>query len=337
LCDRGCPFTGYFSSNGATLPAAAITGNMTLVPDSMVLEVIFDDQKNKATGVRVMNAHTKAITEYFAKIIFLNASTVDTAAILLRSVSKKFPQGLGNDSNQVGHNLMDHFVGAGASAEFDGFKDEYYYGRKPAGIYVPRFRNLTGQTMRKDYVRGFGYQGGGARKDWQDLLTQDGFGKDYKNKITTPGPWAMWIGAWGETLPYYDNKITLDHDKKDQWGLSMVKIDFEYHENEKAMRKDIKETAAEMLGKSGFKNVETLDYSLPGGSAVHEMGTVRMGRDRKTSVLNAFNQMHDVKNVFITDGSCMTSAACQNPSLTYMALTARACDFAVNELKKGNL
>jgi choline dehydrogenase-like flavoprotein len=337
LCDRGCPFSGYFSSNAATLPAAALTRNMTLLPDSIVIEVIFDEQKNKATGVRVMDAHTKAVTEYFAKIIFLNASTVATAAILLRSVSKRFPQGLGNDSSQVGHNLMDHFLGAGAEGEFDGFGDQYYYGRKPGGVYVPRFRNLTDKTMRKDYVRGFGYQGSGGRKDWADLKTTEGFGKDFKKTITTPGPWIMWIGAWGETLPYYDNKVTLDNDKKDKWGIPIVKIDFEYHENEKNMRKDIKETAVEMLGKAGFKNVGATDYNLPGGSAVHEMGTVRMGKDPKTSVLNAFNQIHEVKNVFITDGSCMTSAACQNPSLTYMALTARACDYAVNELKKGNL
>ena len=337
LCNRGCPFSGYFSSNAATLPAATATGNMTLLPDSIVIEIIFDEQKSQATGVRVMDAHTKKVTEYFAKIIFLNASTVATAAILLQSVSKRFPQGFGNDSNQVGHNLMDHFMGAGAAAEFDGLADQYYFGRKPGGIYVPRFRNLNQATMRKDYIRGFGYQGSGGRKDWEEQLTLEGFGKEYKNKITTPGPWEIWIGGWGETLPYYENKITLDADKKDQWGLPIVKINFEYHDNEKTMRRDIKETAAEMLGKAGFKNVEPLDYNLPGGSAVHEMGTVRMGRDPKTSVLNAFNQMHDVKNVFITDGSCMTSAACQNPSLTYMALTARACDYAVNELKKGNL
>lgn len=337
LCTRGCPFSGYFSSNAATLPAADQTGNMTLLPDSIVVEVIYDEQKNIASGVRVMNANTKQVTEYFAKIIFLNASTVATAAILLRSTSKRFPNGLGNDSNQVGHNLMDHFVGAGAEAEYEGFNDQYYYGRKPGGVYIPRFRNLDKQTTRKDYLRGFGFQGSGGRKGWEDLITIEGFGKDYKNKITSPGPWVMWIGGWGETLPYYENKITLDNDRKDKWGIPLVKIDFEYHENEKAMRKDIKEAAAEMLGKSGFKNVVQNDYNLPGGSAVHEMGTVRMGRDRKTSVLNSFNQMHDVKNVFITDGSCMTSAAWQNPSLTYMALTARACDYAVNELKKGNL
>jgi len=338
LCSRGCPFSGYFSSNAATLPAAAATGNMTLLPDSIVVEVIFDVQKNRATGVRVMDAHSKKITEYFARVIFLNASTVATAAILLQSVSKRFPNGLGNGSDQVGHNLMDHFIGAGSIGIHEGFTNEYYFGRKPNGIYIPRFRNLNEPTKNKDYLRGFGYQGSGTRKEWKDrYAVTEGFGKNYKDTITTPGPWALWIGAWGETLPYYDNKITLDSNRKDQWGLPLVKINFEFHENENAMRKDAMETAAEMLGRTGFKSIEELNYKLPGGSAVHEMGTVRMGRDPKTSVLNGFNQMHEVKNIFITDGSSMTSAACQNPSLTYMALTARACDYAISELKKRNI
>jgi len=337
LCDRGCPFSGYFSSNAATLPAAAATGNMTLLPDSIVIEVIFDEQKNKATGVRVMDAHTKKITEYFARIIFLNASTVATAAILLNSVSRKFPNGLGNTSNQIGHNLMDHFLGAGAQGVFDGFNDEYYYGRRPTGIYIPRFRNINDATKRKDYVRGFGYQASGSRMEWGSQSQFNGFGTDYKKKLLTPGPWVMWMMAWGETLPYFDNRIMLDTDKKDGWGLPLVKINFEYHDNEKAMRKDVQESASEMLHQTGFKNIETFDYNILGGSAVHEMGTARMGHDPKTSVLNGFNQMHDVKNIFITDGSCMTSAASQNPSLTYMALTARACDYAVSEFKKGNL
>jgi choline dehydrogenase-like flavoprotein len=337
LCARGCPFSGYFSSNAATLPAAAATGNMTLLPDSIVLEIIFDEQKNKATGVRVMNAHTREVTEYFSKIIFVNTSTIATAALLLNSVSKKFPDGLGNSSGQVGHNLMDHFLGAGGQGEYDGFADEYYFGRRPTGVYIPRFRNIDEKTKRKDYLRGFAYQGSGSRMEWKIQSQSAGFGKGYKNKILHPAAWIMWMAAWGETLPYYENKITLDRDKKDGWGLPLVKIDFEYHENEKAMRKDVQESAAEMLHAGGFKNVQTFDYNQPGGSAVHEMGTARMGKDPKTSVLNGYNQMHDVKNVFITDGSCMTSAACQNPSLTYMALTARACDYAVNELKKGSL
>ncbi|HLK27175.1 MAG TPA: GMC family oxidoreductase [Puia sp.] len=337
LCDRGCPFSGYFSSNAATLPAAAATGNMTLLPDSIVVEIIFDEQKNKASGVRVINSHTKEVTDYFADIIFVNASTIATAAILLNSVSKRFPNGLGNSSGQVGHNLMDHFLGAGGQGESDAFPDEYYFGRRPTGVYIPRFRNIDEKTKRKDYIRGFAYQGSGSRLEWRAQSLSHGFGEDYKKKVLSPGPWIMWMVAWGETLPYFDNKVTLDSDKKDGWGLPLVKINFEYHENEKAMKKDVQESAAEMLQNTGFKNIETFNYNQPGGSAVHEMGTVRMGRDPKTSVLNDFNQMHDVKNVFITDGSCMTSSACQNPSLTYMALTARACDYAVSELKKGNL
>ena len=337
LCDRGCPFSGYFSSNAATLPAAAITGNMTLLPDSIVTEIIYDEQKNRATGVRVMNSNTKTITEYFSKIIFVNASTIATASILLNSVSRKFPEGLGNSSGQVGHNLMDHFIGSGAIGESLGFENEYYYGRRPAGFYVPRFRNINEKTKRSDYLRGFGFQGMGSRMGWRAQSLSAGFGEDFKKGLLSPGPWNVWMGAWGETLPYFDNKITLDKNKKDKWGLPLVRIDFEYHENENAMKKDIQESAAEMLSKSGFKNIQTFNYNTPGGTAVHEMGTVRMGKDPKTSVLNGFNQMHDVKNVFITDGSCMTSAACQNPSLTYMALTARACDYAVSELKKGNL
>jgi choline dehydrogenase-like flavoprotein len=338
LCDRGCPFGGYFSSNAATLPAAEASGNLSVVYDAVVAEVIYDDKQKRATGVRVIDAHTKEVAEYFAKIIFLNASTIDTASILMRSTSARFPDGLGNDSKQVGHNLMDHIIGSGATGDYEGMTDKYYYGRKPAGIYMPRFRNLNSETSRKDYVRGWGYQASGARKSWDTLITDlPGFGKDFKEKLLKPGPWTLWIGGWGETLPYYENHISLDDSKKDDWGFPIVHIHFKYGDNEEAMKKDIQQTAVEMLEKAGFNGINSFNYNLPAGSAVHEMGTVRMGRDPKTSVLNGFNQIHEVKNVFITDGSCMTSAACQNPSLTYMALTARACDFAVNEMKKGNL
>jgi choline dehydrogenase-like flavoprotein len=338
LCARGCPFSGYFSSNAATLPAAEATGNMTLLPDSVVIEVMYDEQTHRAKGVLVMNTHTRQTTEYYARILFLNASTIATAALLLNSVSSQFPTGLGNSSGQVGHNLMDHFTGTGAQGEFDGFQDQYYSGRRPAGIYIPRFRNLDAATMRKDYTRGFGFQGIGARLDWQDRsATLPGFGKDFKRSLLRPGPWYVWLGAWAETLPYFENKIMLDTDKKDAWGLPLVRISSEYHANEEAMRKDILASAEEMLQTTGFKNIHSYSHADPAGTAVHEMGTARMGKDPRTSVLNAFNQMHDVKNVFITDGSCMTSSGCQNPSLTYMALTARACDFAVTELKKGNL
>jgi choline dehydrogenase-like flavoprotein len=338
LCSRGCPFSGYFSSNAATLPAAAATQNMTLLPDSIAVEVIFDEKQNKASGLRVMNQVTKQVTEYYARIIFLNASTIATAALLLNSVSRTFPDGLGNSSGQVGHNLMDHFLTPGTFGVFEGFEDQYYSGRRPTPAYIPRFRNINEATARTDYVRGFGYQVVGERKGWDELVDElPGFGEDYKKQLLKPGPWTLWIGAWGETLPYYENRVALDKQKKDSWGLPMVSIFFEYHDNEKAMMKDAKQSAVEMLGTTGFSKIESMNYKVEPGLAVHEMGTARMGRDPKTSVLNAFNQMHDVKNVFITDGSCMTSSACQNPSLTYMALTARACDYAFNELKKGNL
>lgn len=333
-CHQGCPFSGYFSSNSATLPAARATGNLTLRPDSIVLDVIYDKDKKRATGVRILDAVTMKTEEYYAKVIFLNASTLGTAHILLHSVSDAFPNGFGNSSEQVGHNLMDHHYGVGAWGSFEGFTDQYYYGRRPNGIYIPRFRNINEKTKRNDYVRGFGYQGGAQRGRNESA---DGVGIELKAQLIEPGNWSMGIGAWGEHLPYYENKVTLSKDKKDKYGLPTLDIDCEFKENEKIMRKDMRDSAGEMLEKAGLKNVGTYDSDPPPGFCIHEMGTARMGRDPKTSVLNGHNQMHDVKNVFITDGSCMTSSACQNPSLTYMALTARACDFAVNELKKGNL
>jgi choline dehydrogenase-like flavoprotein len=222
--------------------------------------------------------------------------------------------------------------------DYHGMEDWYYEGRRPTGIYIPRFRNLGDAASKQGYIRGFGYQGYAEREGWMYTgLTEDGFGKSFKEKLLRPGKWAFWLGAWGETLPYADNRVTLDTTQTDKWGLPLAKVAFSIRDNEKAMRKDMQHSAAEMLEKSGFSNVSGFDYNYVGGECVHEMGTARMGRDPKTSVLNGNNQLHEVKNVFITDGSCMTSSACQNPSLTYMALTARACDFAVRELKKGNL
>ena len=339
LCDRGCPFGGYFSSNSATIPSAAATGNLSLRPHSIVSQVIYDEQTGKAKGVVVIDELTKETFEYHAKVIFLNASTVATASILLQSVSKSFPDGLGNSSGQVGLNLMDHHSGAGASGEHEQFKDKYYFGRRPTGIYVPRFRNINGQPGKQEFLRGYAYQAHGERREWKDTLmvSGDGFGESYKNLLTKPGPWTMWMGYWGECLPNAANAVTLDHTQKDSWGMPLVKIDFSFGKNEELMRQDAIQSAAEMLSVGGFGNIKTFDYNFPGGTTVHEMGTARMGLDPKTSVLNKFNQMHDVKNVFITDGSCMPSGGCQNPSLTYMALTARACEYAVNELKRNNL
>jgi choline dehydrogenase-like flavoprotein len=339
LCTRGCPYAAYFSSNAVTLPAAAATGNLTLLPDSIAAEVLYDEKSGRAAGVRVINQYSKADTEYFARLIFINASTIATAALLLSSTSRRFPNGLGNSSGQVGHNLMDHFMGPGAYGEHDGFADRYYVGRRPNGIYIPRFRNLSTATRQSNYVRGFGYQGWGLRRTWDGSANAHaGFGKQYKERLLVPGPWSLALAAWGETLPYHANSVKMDPSRKDSWGLPLVTIDFEFGANERAMAADANQCAAEMLEAAGFRNVSVSSGDLAtGGSAVHEMGTARMGRDPRTSVLNAFNQMHDVKNVFVTDGSCMTSSGSQNPSLTYMALTARACDYAVRELKSGNL
>ena len=333
-CHEGCPFSGYFSSNSATLPAAMKTGNLTLRPFSIVQEVIYDKETGKAKGVRIIDAETMKTEEYYAKIIFINASTLGTAHILLNSISDAFPNGLGNSSGQVGHNLMDHHYGVGAYGDSDEFTDQYFYGRRANGIYIPRFRNISEATKMKEYVRGFGYQGGGSRGR---ISIDEGIGADYKESLTEPGKWTFGIGSWGEHLPYFENKVTLNKNKKDKWGLPTLDIDCEFKENEKAMRKDMMNSAAEMLEKAGLKNIGTYDASPAPGFCIHEMGTARMGKDPKTSVLNGFNQMHEVKNVFITDGACMASSACQNPSVTYMALTARAADYAVNELKKGNI
>lgn len=338
LCSRGCPFGGYFSSNSATIPVAMATGNLTLRPFSIVAEVLYDKENKRAKGVRVVDTETKESMEFFAKVIFLNASTIASAAILLQSKSDAFPEGMGNGSGQLGRNLMDHHFRIGAEAQYEGLMDQYYVGRRPGGIYIPRFRNVNEATKRKDYIRGFGIQADAERRSWYDTVKHtEGFGKDFKEQLISPGIWTMWMGAWGETLPYEENKVTLDENKTDKWGIPLVKIDFSFRDNEKAMRKDMKESAMEMLHEAGLKNVTGFDYSSVGGDCVHEMGTARMGHDPKTSVLNKWNQLHEVKNVFITDGSCMTSSACQNPSLTYMALTARACDFAVSEMKKGSL
>ncbi len=338
LCDRGCPFGGYFSSNSSTIPVAMDTGNLTLRPHSIVYEIIYDDTKQRATGVRVVDELTKETTDFFGRIIFLNASTIGTTSIMLNSKSSRFPNGFGNDSNVLGKYLLDHHSGAGASGEYDGFKDKYYAGRKPAGFYIPRFQNLDEKTKENQFIRGYGFQGDGERKEWQDMMLQGkGFGKEFKEQLTTPGPWSIWMAAWGECLPNKENEIKLDNNEKDKWGLPLVRVKFEFSSNEKNMRIHARQHAAEMLKKAGFHSIETFDYNFTGGTTVHEMGTARMGLDPNSSVLNGFNQVHACKNVFVTDGSCMPSGGCQNPSLTYMALTARAVAFAANEMQKGNL
>jgi choline dehydrogenase-like flavoprotein len=336
MCDRGCPYGAYFSSNASTLPAAAKTGNVTLRPHSIVHSIIYDEKKGKAVGVKVLDAETKEEIDFYANVIFLNASTLGSTHILLNSISARFPNGLGNGSDQLGRNLMDHQYRAGAAAAVEGYEDKYYIGRRPNGIYIPRFRNV-GDDKRTDYVRGFGYQGGASREGWGRGVKEMMIGEELKHSLETPGAWSIGVTGFGECLPYADNRVTLNKEKTDVYGLPTLSVDAEWKDNEKAMRTDMKNAAAEMLEAAGFKNVNTYDNPNNIGLGIHEMGTARMGKDPKTSVLNKWNQVHEAPNVFVTDGAAMTSSACQNPSLTYMALTARAADYAVSELKKGNL
>ncbi len=336
-CRRGCPFGAYFSSNSSTLPAAEATGNMTLRPNSVVYEIMYDENKKRASGVKIIDAETKLTYEYKAKVVFVCASTVGSTSILLQSKSNRFSNGLGNDSGELGHNLMDHHFQVGAEGKYDGFEDKYYTGRRPSGVYIPKFRNIGGDTNQKDFLRGYGYQGGASRGDWMESVAEASYGKDLKQVILAPGDWTMGINGFGETLPHHDNKMYLNYDKKDKWGLPTTTFDAHIRENELSMRKDMKKQAIEMLEGAGFKNVSGYDKKYTLGLGIHEMGTARMGRDPKTSVLNKFNQIHSVKNVFVTDGSAMTSSGNVNPSLTYMALTARAVKHAVSELKKKNI
>jgi choline dehydrogenase-like flavoprotein len=334
-CSLGCPFGGYFSTQASTLPAAVKTGNLTLRPWSIVTKLIYDKDSKKATGVEIVDGEDNKTYEFKAKIIFLCASALNSASILMRSATEIWPDGLGSSSGELGHNVMDHHFRLGANGIAEGYEDKYYFGRRPNGIYIPRFRNVDGD--KRDYIRGFGYQGGASRSGWSRNVAELNFGAPMKEALSEPGPWSMGMTAFGEILPYHDNHIKLSKDVKDKWGIPVLEMDAEIKENEKKMRVDMMNDAAEMLEAAGMKNVTTFDSGYTFGQGIHEMGTARMGRDPKTSVLNGNNQVWDAKNVFVTDGACMTSAAAQNPSLTYMALTARAADFAVSELKKGNL
>jgi choline dehydrogenase-like flavoprotein len=312
------------------------TGNLTVRPWSIVTKILYDKDTKKATGVEVLDAEDNKTYEFKAKIIFLNASTLNSAWVLMNSATDIWPDGLGSSSGELGHNLMDHHLGVHAGGTVEGYEDKYYYGRRANGIYVVRFANLPGDRKR-DYLRGFGYQGSGSREGYNHVVAEYSIGKDYKEALTEPGGWTMGIGGFGETLPYHDNKVTLDKTKKDKWGLNVLAVDAELKDNELKMRKDMASDAVEMLEAAGVKNVRSRDDNPYLGRGIHEMGTARMGKDPKTSVLNSWNQVWDAKNVFVTDGSFMTSASCVNPSLTYMAMTARAADHAVSELKKGNI
>jgi choline dehydrogenase-like flavoprotein len=334
-CWRGCPFGGYFSTQSATLPAAMKTGNLTLRPFSIVTKILYDKDKKKATGVEILDAETNKTYEFKSKIVFVCASALNSAWVLMNSATDIWPDGLGSSSGELGHNIMDHHFRTGASGTVEGLSDKYEYGRRPTGIYIPRFRNIYND--KRDYLRGFGYQGGAGRGRGVDVA-EFTIGADLKESMSVANnDWNINFLGFGEMLPYHENKITLDKTVKDKWGLPVLSFDVETKENERKMRIDMMNDAKEMLEAAGVKNINTYDAGYSVGMGIHEMGAARMGRDPKTSVLNANNQVWDAPNVFVTDGACMTSASCVNPSLTYMALTARAAEFAVSELKKQNL
>lgn len=336
LCHRGCPYSAYFSSQSGSLPVAAATGKMTLRPDSIVHSIIYNEAKGKATGVRVIDTNTKEMVEYSAKIIFVNAATLNTTLILLNSTSNRFPNGLGNDSGVLGHYLMDHNYRTEVSGTHEGYLDKYYKGRRPNGFYVPRFRNVGGDKQN-DYLRGFAFGGSCARSGWEQGIGRKGFGANFKNAITKPGPWSIFMQSQAEMLPQFHNHVKINHKITDPWGMPTLDIDCAYGQNEDKMDKDIALVAREMLEAGGFKNININYNNGKPGIGIHEVGTARMGKDPKTSILNGWNQVHSVKNVFVTDGASLPSQGSQNPSITFMALTARACDYAVKELKKRNL
>lgn len=334
-CWLGCPFGAYFSTQASTLPAALATGRLTLRTFALVTEVTYDRDARRATGVRVMDAVSGATTEYTARLVFLCASTLNTTWLLLRSATDLWPGGLGSSSGQLGRNLMDHHFRCGASGTLEGLEDQYYYGRRPTGFYIPRYRNLFGD--KRAYLRGFGYQGSASRSGWGRAVAELGIGGAFKDAAALPGGWSVGATAFGEMLPSPDNRVWIDETRKDRWGLPVLAIDCATGENERLMRQDMMNDMAESLEAAGVRNVSTYDSGYAPGMGIHEMGTARMGRDPKTSVLNGNNQVWDAPNVFVTDGACMASSACQNPSLTYMALTARAAHFAVAELQRRNL
>ena len=335
LCERGCPFGGYFSSNSTTIPWAERTGNLTLRPDSVVHSIIYDEKKGKATGVRVIDAHTKEATEYYAKIIFVNAATMNSNLVLLNSTSSRFPNGLGNDNDLLGKYIAFHNYRGTLFATMDGYLDSYYYGRRPTAIMMPNFRNVYRQEM--DFMRGYMTFYSVMREGWGHPTDGPQIGGGYKEAISEAGPWGVYVQMQGETIPKETNHVSLSKDEKDAWGIPLLKTSVAYDDNDVKSMKDFMAQGAEMLNIAGCKNINTHDTNQAPGLDIHEMGGVRMGKDPKTSLLNKWNQMHACPNVFVTDGSCMVSTSTQNPSLTFMALTARAANYAVEELKKGNI
>ena len=334
-CWEGCPFGGYFSTQSSTLPAAKATGNLTVRPWSIVTKILYDKNTKKATGVEVLDAENNKTYEFNAKILFLNASTLNSAWVLMNTATDVWQDGLGSSSGELGHNIMDHHYMLGAQGTIEGFEDKTTYGRRANGFYITRFANLYGD--KRDFLRGYGYQGSASREGWSREVAELNIGGNFKEALTEPGAWSIGATGFGEILPYHDNKISMNKTVKDKWGLPVLTMDAGLKENELKMRKDIIKELVAMFEAAGVKNVTTWDKDYNIGQGIHEMGSARMGNDPKTSVLNGHNQVWDALNVFVTDGACMTSSACQNPSLTYMALTARAAEYAVSELKKGNI
>ncbi|MCO6460164.1 MAG: GMC family oxidoreductase [Saprospiraceae bacterium] len=332
-CWLGCPYGAYFSTQSSTLPAAKATGNLSIEVNKIVTRLLYDKDKKRASGVEVLDAINNQTYEFKSKIVFVCASAFNSTWVLMNTATDIWPDGLGSSSGQLGHNVMDHHFRCGAGGTVEGYEDYIEYGSRPTGIYIPRFRNVYGD--KREYLRGFGYQGGAGRG--RGVEVAELLGKEFKEAKFKPNKWYIGITGFGEMLPYHDNTIKLDKEKKDKWGLPVLRMNVEIKENEHLMRKDMMADAKEMLEAAGVKDVYDYDWGYAPGMGIHEMGTARMGRDPKSSVLNSHNQVWDAPNVFVTDGACMTSASCVNPSLTYMALTARAADFAVNELKKMNL
>jgi choline dehydrogenase-like flavoprotein len=335
LCDRGCPFGGYFSSNSSTIPWANKTGNLTLQPNSVVHSVIYNDNKGKATGVRVIDSQTKKSTEYFAKIIFINAACLNTNLILLNSISKRFPKGLGNDNGLLGKYMAFHNYRGKITAAIEGPLDKYYYGRRPTAVMMPNFRNVHKQET--DFLRGYMTFFTANRETGIPNATGSTIGGSYKDSLTEAGAWNVDMMMQGETIPKKINHVRLSSDKKDEWGIPLLVTSVGYDDNDVKSMNDFLDQGEEMLTKAGCTNIHRMDTKQAPGLDIHEMGGVRMGHDPKTSLLNKWNQLHTCKNVFVTDGACMTSTSTQNPSLTFMAITARAANNAVSELKKGYL
>lgn len=335
-CQKGCSFGAYFSTQSSTLPAAAATGNLHIAPNSVVHSLIYDEKSQRVKGVRVIDNDTLAEREYYGKVVFLCASTLGSTQIMLNSTSKSFPDGIANSSGVLGHYLMDHNYNAGASGDVAGYEDEYYQGRRPGGIYVPNFQ-YEPKRGKKNYLRGYALAGGAYREGWQQNASKKGFGAEFKQQVTQAGKWRFGLYAQGEMLPRYENTVQLHDTLKDKWGIPQLEINCRWSDNELDMMKDAADTAEEMLKTAGVENVSSYVNQGPPGLAIHELGTARMGHDPKTSVLNRFNQSHDVANLFVTDGASFSSSAVQNPSLTFMALTARAVDYATKEMQAGRI